>query len=124
MIHLKNAIGQLEFDDTSAARARFQNSTGTLEVLQKTKIEFPRWARSVVFLCSHPAWERDFCFLQHLCSESASFSPAKMGDQPRDLCSRFKFIYEKRLSLRGPVSGPGGLENTKNLKKIEVTPRR
>ena len=98
---------------------RFQNGTGTLEVLQKTKIEFPRWARSVVFLCSHPAWERDFCFLQHLCSESAWFSLAKMGDKPRDLCSRFKFIYEKRFRPPGARFGPQGPGKRKKPKKFQ-----
>ena len=98
---------------------RFQNGTGTLEVLQKTKNAFPRWARSVVFLCSHPARERDFCFLQHLCSESARFSPAKMGEPPGDLCSRFTFIYEKRFRPPGARFGPRGRQNRKKPKRIQ-----
>ena len=98
---------------------RFQNGTGTLEVLQKTKNAFPRWARSVVFLCSHPAWERDFCFLQHLCSESARFSPAKMGEPPWNPCSRFKFIYDKRFRPPGgPFRAPGA-RKTQKTKKIQ-----
>ena len=42
------------------------------EVLKKLEFAFPPSMGSTKNIASHAAWERQFVFLQHLCSENAS----------------------------------------------------
>ena len=78
--------------DTSRTRARFKNDTLAWEVVQKSKIAFPRWARTPKKLRSHPARERNFAFLQHRPSESVVFTRQKGGRPRGDLLPGFKFL--------------------------------